>query len=537
MDSFAADLAQLQRTPLSADHVAALRAVATPRRYAAGDILIRAGDPMTEFLYIESGEIEVVNPATGARMIEATMGPTQFTGEIGMMSGAVSVFQMRACLPTEVIVVPTAELARLMSQIPEMADIIITVFAARRRGHIEHGLTSLTLIGADIDRGIQRIARFASRNRIASRMIDLNSVNADQSMEAIDTNTPAVIFDGKPIENPTPQKLARILGLELSLSKDEVIDVLIIGAGPAGVAAAVYAGAEGLSAIVLEDMAIGGQAGTSSRIENYMGFPTGISGGDLVWRGEVQAMKFGTRFAMPVRVENLSRRDDLFCAVLSDGREICARAVVVATGVQYRRLPLDKLEAFEDAGIYYAATQMEARFCQQTDAVVVGGGNSAGQAAMYLSRSARHVHLLVRSGNLAASMSDYLSSRLDADPRISVHYNSEIARLHGDDRLSAITVRNRQDDSNWHVETRAAFIMIGAAPNSTWLGDNVALDERGFVLTGAEHGGRSQFETSTPGIFAVGDVRAGSIKRVASAAGEGSVVMSAVWQHVNETVS
>lgn len=535
MESFAADLAQMQRTPLAEDHVAALRAAGTMRTYAAGEIVIRPGDPMDEFIYIERGEVEVFHPLTGDRMIAATMGPSQFTGEIGMLSGAVSMNQIRACIETEVIVVSRAQLLASMSRIPEMSDIILTVFAARRRGNIERGETVLTLIGADVDPEIQKIARFATRNRIAARLIDLDSPDADAERASCDLRGchPAVVLGREAVADPTPQKLARLLGLELTLAQDEVIDVLIVGGGPAGVAAGVYAGAEGLSAVVVEDVAIGGQAGTSSRIENYMGFPTGISGGDLVWRGEIQAMKFGTRFAMPVRVEALSRRDNLFCAALSNGREICAKAVVVATGVQYRKLPLDRLEDFEGAGIYYAATEMEARFCRHTDALIVGGGNSAGQAAMFLSRSARHVHLVVRSGSLAASMSSYLRARLDADPRVSIHFNSQIAELHGGARLGAVTMVDKTTDDTRRIDTRAVFIMAGAAPNTGWLDGHAALDARGFVLTGEANGGRSQFETSTPGIFAVGDVRAGSVKRVASSVGEGSVVMSAVWNHVN----
>ncbi|MCX8227824.1 MAG: cyclic nucleotide-binding domain-containing protein, partial [Sulfitobacter sp.] len=322
MESFADDLSQMQRTPLQADHVEALREVGTVRTYAAGDTIIRPGDPLDELLYIESGEIEVVHPITQDRTIAATMGPSQFTGEIGTLLGAVSMIQMRACEASKVIVVQNTDLRRLMSRIPEMSDIILTVFAARRRGNVEHGQTELKLIGADVDKDIQKIAIFAQRNRIAAQLIDLESSEADVTRTSCDLQDcgPAVIFGGKVIDDPTPEKLARTLGLELVIPSDEVVDVLIVGGGPAGVAAGVYAGAEGLSAVVAEDIAIGGQAGTSSRIENYMGFPTGISGGDLVWRGEVQAMKFGTRFAMPLRIEALACRDDRFYATCSNGR-------------------------------------------------------------------------------------------------------------------------------------------------------------------------------------------------------------------------
>ena len=314
-----------------------------------------------------------------------------------------------------------------------------------------------------------------------------------------------------------------------------MFDLLIVGGGPAGVAAAVYAGAEGLSALVIEDLTIGGQAGMSSRIENYMGFPTGISGADLCWRGEVQALKFGTRFAVPRRAKSLTRDDDtgIFHVRLEDGDEVCARAVLVATGVQYRRLAMPRLERFERAGIYYAATEIEARYCHDTDVVVIGGGNSAGQAAMFLCRTAAHVQLLVRGDSLADSMSDYLLSRLEADPTITIHFHHEMTALHGDDELSAITVRHRKTGETRELPTRAVFVMVGAEPNTDWLSGQVALDEKGFVETGDAVGAGSAYSTSRDGIFAVGDVRAGSVKRVASAVGEGSVVVSRVWEFLS----
>ena len=296
-------------------------------------------------------------------------------------------------------------------------------------------------------------------------------------------------------------------------------------------AAAVYAGAEGLSAIVIEDNAIGGQAGTSSRIENYMGFPTGISGADLVYRGQIQAMKFGTRFAMPRRVVAVVRQEDgSFCATLDDGEELCARAILVATGVQYRKLALENREKFEGAGVYYAATEMEARFCASKPAVIIGGGNSAGQAAMYLARSASHVHILVRGDSLADSMSSYLSRRLEADPAITIHYRSQVRALHGDDALAQLTIE--RDGTQEAMPCGGLFIMVGAAPNTDWLPDDVQLDDNGFVKTGEIIGQPSPFRTSSDGIYAVGDVRSGSVKRVASSVGEGSVVVSAIWQHV-----
>ncbi|MEM1349699.1 MAG: NAD(P)/FAD-dependent oxidoreductase, partial [Myxococcota bacterium] len=295
-----------------------------------------------------------------------------------------------------------------------------------------------------------------------------------------------------------------------------------------------YAGSEGLCALVVEDTAVGGQAGTSSRIENYMGFPTGISGADLCWRGEVQAIKFGTRFAIPRRAVALSRLGDgTFCVEMRDGSRVCTKAIVVATGVQYRRLGLERLEEFEGAGVYYAATDLEARFCKNTEAVVIGGGNSAGQAAMYMSRTAAHVHVLVRGDSLASSMSAYLLERLDRDPRITVHLNTECVGLDGEEALRCVVIRDKKTDERLTIDTRALFVMIGAKPYTDWLSGLVELDEKGFVKTGAQVGGRSTYETSCRGVFAVGDVRSGSTKRVASSVGEGSVVISKVWDHVN----
>src|SRR5689334_6596042 len=340
-----------------------------------------------------------------------------------------------------------------------------------------------------------------------------------------------------PITDATPDKIARLLGLNIDFSGDEHFDVLIVGGGPAGVAAAVYAGAEGLCALVVEDIALGGQAGASRRIENYLGFPTGISGADLLWRGQVQAVKFGARFAIPRRVTTLeAQADGAFCATFENGQRVRASAIVVASGVQYRRLPLDRLADFEGSGVYYAATEMEARFCKDTEAVVIGGGNSAGQAAMFLSRYAQCVRVLVRGSSLAASMSSYLTSRLEADPAITIEYNSEVTALEGGEDLESVTVRNTATGESQNVAARALFVMVGAAPNTEWLSGLVKLDDKGFVVTGLGLPA-SPFATSHPGIFAVGDVRAGSVKRVASAVGEGSVVISKVWEHVKQNAN
>ncbi|WP_375552802.1 FAD-dependent oxidoreductase [Rhodophyticola porphyridii] len=533
MESLAADLTTMIRTPLHDAHVRAMARIGTERHLKAGEWLAHAGDPITEFCYLIDGEIEAIDPRTNQRYGNASLGPTQFFGDISFLSGGAAMMSARAVKDTTLLCVARDAMLDLMRQIPEMSDIIITVYAARRRGQLESGRASLTLIGAEADRNIRRIASFAGRNRIPVRSLTLDEHEAEALAHQcnIGAPRPAVIF-GKTdvIADPTPRKVAALLGLDLTFDADEVHDVLIVGGGPAGVAAAVYAGSEGMNALVVEDMAIGGQAGTSSRIENYMGFPTGISGADLCWRGEVQAMKFGARFAVPRRAAELSVRDDgTFCITLDDGAETCARALVVATGVQYRRLPIEGLERFESAGVYYAATDVEARYCRDTEVVVIGGGNSAGQAAMFFSRSARHVHVLVRGPSLAASMSDYLLSRLNADPKITIHYRTEMTALHGGDELEGVDIRDKSTGQDWRINSTAVFIMVGAAPNTGWLSGHVDLDDRGFVKTGPAVGASSAYATSCPGIFAVGDVRDGSVKRVASAVGEGSVVISSVW--------
>jgi thioredoxin reductase (NADPH) len=425
METIGFDLRQTQRTPLSPNHVEALQAEGERKAYPAGAMIACPGDPVDRFIFVEAGEVEVVDAVTGLRKVPDSLGPGQFMGEIAFLAGGRWTLPMRAAVDTQVVEVGREAMLNLMSRIPEMSDIIIGVYAARRRRQLEQRDGALRLIGEDQSLEVRRVAEFASRNHIAYQSFPLGSEDAVAAARqcGIPVGVPAVIFGrDQVVEAPSPAKVAALLGLDISLDAEEAFEVLIVGGGPAGVAAAVYAGAEGLRALVAEDLAIGGQAGTSSRIENYMGFPTGISGADLVWRGEVQAMKFGTRFAMPLRATGIAQRDDgSFCVGFDNGQSVCARAVVVATGVEYRRLPLHRLQDFEGNGVYYAATEIEARYCRGTDAVIVGGGNSAGQAAMYLSRNADHVHIVVRGPNLAASMSSYLLKRIEADEKITVH--------------------------------------------------------------------------------------------------------------------
>lgn len=536
MESLAENLRTMIRRPLSPEHVAALAREGISREVAAGEILVRPGDPADTFFYVEEGEFEIFDFAKGTRIGETTLGATQFVGEVNFLAGARYPLATRACRAGRVLAVPREAVLRLMAAMPEMSDIIVSVFAARRRAQLEAGVSALTIVGRADERRVRDILAFASRNRIPVRQFDPASEGVAELAKAcnITREYTHVIFGANEVlPEATPRALAQRLGLDMSLDGDLRYDVAIVGGGPAGIAAGVYAGAEGLSALVLEDLAIGGQAGASSRIENYMGFPTGISGADLCWRGELQAMKFGTRFAIPRRVASLAREDGGFRLALDDGETVSARAVIAATGVQYRRLPIPRLPEFEGHGIYYAATEVEARWCGGMDVVVIGGGNSAGQAAMFLARTARHVHVLVRGESLAASMSSYLRERLEQNPTISLHYCSEIRELHGEGDLEAVTIYDRMGAQEWLVRARSVFVMAGAAPNTEWLSGLARLDAQGFVLTGAAAGGDSPHATSCPGLYAVGDLRAGSVKRVASSVGEGSVVISEVWSHLN----
>ena len=536
METIGADLEEMKPVPLAAAHIEAIRAIGSERSYAAGDMIARLGDPMNHFLYVVEGEIEVLDPISNERMGDAVLGAGQFGGELSFLSGGNYFLAMRAVGHTVTIEVTREAMLDLMGRVPELSDQIITVFAARRQQHIERSTSSIKVIGSDRDPEIQKVEAFLSRNRIPFQSFDLDGSDDEAlALCKLVGHQPAVILDhDRKIEHPTPRKVARELNMNLEIPDDLRTDVLIVGGGPAGVSAAVNAGAEGLSTLVVEDIAIGGQAGASSRIENYMGFPTGISGADLVFRGQIQALKFGACFAMPCRAERLSvEKDGLFCITMDDGARLLARAVLIATGVRYRRLPLERLKQFENAGVFYAATETEVRFCRNTDAVVVGGGNSAGQAAMYLSRVARHVHILVRGDTLSDTMSSYLRQRLEAEANIEIHFGSEVTALHGGDHLEEITVRSRGGENT--LQTRALFAMIGASPNTEWLSDLVELDNRGFVKTGKAAGAHRPLETSRPGIFAVGDVRAASAKRVASAAGEGSVVVPGIYEFLGET--
>lgn len=511
--------------------IAQLRDAGETRPVRQGDVLFEVGQDGYDFIYIEHGTLAIIDRASDH--VVTTIDSGNFAGEIGMLKGQKTFLACEAYEDGQVVIVPLATLRELIATVPEIADAVVGAYAARRRLLMAWGEGALTILGDDDDDEALRLREFASRNRIPYRWVERVDTKAIADLAATfdlpERGAAVVTARAQVLDRPTPRALAAAIGLDLVADTETLFDVVVVGAGPAGLAASVYAASEGLRVLVVEDTAIGGQAGTSSRIENYLGFPKGISGGDLAYLGEVQAIKFGARITTPRRAIKLRRKDAAFEIELDDGSCVQARSVVLANGVQYRRLPLDRLGAFEGRGVYYAATELEARFCRGTEAVIVGGGNSAGQAAMFLSRHATLTHVVVRGDGLAATMSAYLSNRILNDSRIRLWTQTEVARLDGGDRLERLSLRNRETGVEDTVDTRALFIMVGAAPNTDWLDGQLALDDKGFVRTGADAGdGLSSYATSQPGVFAVGDIRSGSVKRVASAVGEGSVVVSAL---------
>jgi thioredoxin reductase (NADPH) len=415
-------------------------------------------------------------------------------------------------------------------------------FILRRVGLIRHVHGGVVVVGPAHTADTLRLLQFLSRNAYPHRLLDTeHDAEAGGFLDCFSLHAadlPVVIAPGRRVlRNPTLAQMADDLGLTETFDHAQVFDLAVVGAGPAGLAAAVYGASEGLKTIVIESIAPGGQAGTSSKIENYLGFPTGISGQALAGRAQVQAQKFGARLALSRAVVGLDCEQAPYTLRLDDGEKIRARAIVVATGARYRKLDVAGYERFEGAGIYYAATAMEAELCADAEVIVVGGGNSAGQAAVFLARWAKHVHVLVRAGGLAATMSDYLVQRIDRSDRISLHPHATITALDGDSHLSSVTWVTRSGESSTQTTRPATglFVMIGAEPNTQWAADCLALDGQGFIRTGASAGADvdSPYATSRPGVYAVGDVRSGSVKRVASGVGEGSVVVQAVHRFLS----
>jgi thioredoxin reductase (NADPH) len=534
--------------------LAALSARGRVRDVSAGETLYATGDKVIHFYVVLEGEMEVVDGTDNDAPRVGTVGAGQFTGEIGVLSGRAALVTIRAASDGRVVQLDGHELLRAVGELPDLGEVIIKAFICRRDLLLSSGYTGVKIIGSRFSPAAHRLRDFATRNLIPVNWIDLESdAEAEQLLQRFNVSpseTPLVIArSGKHAKNPSIAEFASCAGLTASIEEDHVYDLVVVGAGPAGLAASVYAASEGLDVLTADALAAGGQAGTSARIENYLGFPAGISGKELTQNALVQAQRFGARITVPCAVRSLGLDGGDRVVTLADGTRVRTRCVLVASGVSYRKLDVPRFSDFEGAGIYYAATEMEARLCRGEDVVVIGGGNSAGQAAVFLARGSRWVHLMVRAADLGASMSRYLVDRLEALDNVSIHLGTRVSALDGDSRLREVRAHDGAG-RELAIGTSALFLFIGADANTTWLRGCVELDRNGFVLTGPalppgttelerwRLAGRPPFllETSLPGVFAAGDVRSGSVKRVASAVGEGSQSVTFMHAHIQRPV-
>ncbi len=535
-------------TPTQIDRVAARGYI---REIQIGEVLVEQGDSSVPFFVVISGEIEIVRPCGTIETLITVHSSGEFTGEVNMLSGRRALFRARATKTGKVIELNRQHMMALLQSDAEIGEILTRAFILRRVELVAAGVGDVVLIGSTHSAGTFRIKEFLMRNGHPYHYIDLEH---DQDVQNLLDNfhiaandIPVMICQGKIVlRNPSNQQIANCLGFNESIDQTQVRDLVIIGAGPSGLAAAVYGASEGLDVLVLETKSPGGQAGSSSRIENYLGFPNGISGQELAARAYNQTQKFGAEIL-------ITKGTKLFCehkpylVEIENGTQIPARTVMIATGAEYRKPPLKNLSRFEGAGVYYGATFMEGQLCIGEEVIVVGGGNSAGQAAVFLAETTKRVHLLVRSSGLAESMSRYLIRRIEETPTIVLRPHTEIVTLEGGDHLESVQWRNNQTGQTEQHNISYIFVMTGAAPNTRWLGDCIILDAKDFIKTGSDLSlenlnaagwplARDPYllETSLLGIFAVGDVRGGSIKRVASAVGEGSIAISFVHQVLKE---
>ena len=506
--------------------------------FEASTLLFVRGARNVDMFVVLDGEIEVFeNTGQGQGNVVAILTDGQFTGELDLLDSRQTLLDCRAIRRSRVLRVNRLSLQQIMRSDTEIADIILRASIGRRFDIVRLSSGGAVLIGHEHSADTIRLQRFLTRNGYPFRLLDAETDQDAGSLihyfELTQAQLPVVLLpDERVLRNPSNTQLADELGLTDRDDNSTVYDVAIVGAGPAGLAAAVYAASEGLSTIVIEGTAPGGQAGTSSRIENYLGFPTGVSGQELSERSLVQAQRFGARFAISRDVLSMSRSGIGYALHLQDSEPVNTRTVVIATGASYQKLNVPNYNRFEYQGIHYAATPMEAALCLGEEVIVVGAGNSAGQAALFLSPTASRVHLLVRGETLQATMSDYLVQRILASRRISLYICTEIVRMDGDDRLRTVTWR---DNKSGKLEARSisnVFVMIGASPKTTWLCAALAVDAKGFIITGSKAGSEAHFGTSQKGVYAVGDVRSGSVKRVASAVGEGSVVVSEIHKYL-----
>ena len=503
-------------------------------------MLFREGDTGYDFVVVAAGMVAVISDyGTEDESVFAVHGAGRFLGEVSLVTGQAAVFTAVVQEPGEVFVAPAQQLRTFVTHNAGLGDIILRAFLLRRDMLIDAGV-GLRIVGSRYSPDTRRLRDLVARNRVPHRWLDLETDPAAEELirrlGVTPDETPVVISADRVLRNPTNAELAQVAGLS-HVGGAPSVDLVVVGAGPAGLAAAVYGASEGLSTVVVDGVAPGGQAATSARIENYLGFPAGISGSELAERAVIQAEKFGAELTISAAAAALEARDGGYVVVLDDGAEVTARSVVIATGARYRKLDVPQLAEFEDTSVYYAATRMEAQTCVGDPVVVVGGGNSAGQAAVFLSQHAVHVSLLIRGPDLGKGMSRYLVDQVEDDPHVSVLPSTEVRELIGSDgELQSIAVENNQTGERSLLACRALFVFIGAEPYTQWLGDAISLDENGFILTGSDavDGGRPPllFETSLPGVFAVGDVRCGSIKRVASAVGEGSMAVRLVHEYL-----
>lgn len=524
---------QQQTFPVLTDEqVNRLKGYGVTQDLPKGSILFSRGERGVDFFLILNGAIEIIDSTPdGEERVVTTHSRHQFTGELDLFNQRKILVGGRTGADSRVVRLTREQFRRMSSTEQDIGEIIMRAFILRRTAFIVHSEAGITLVGPKNDRDVIRINRFLTRNGYPLKVFEPGTDEGDRIVQEKGGELPIVCTpDGEAYHNPPTAELADLLGLTEDLEEGHVYDLAVVGAGPAGLSACVYGASEALDTIVIEAEAPGGQAGTSSKIENYLGFPTGISGQALAGRAWIQGQKFGATFAIARGATGIKEVGRDFRLVVEGGGTITARAVILACGATYRTLDLPDYAKYEGQGIHYAATALEAQFCSGTEVAVIGGGNSAGQAAVYLSGFAEHVHVLIRSDSLADSMSDYLVRRIDQSQRITLHPQTELSALHGARTLDQVTWKNRQTGAEETKDLSNVFVMIGAVPNTGWMGDCVTLDDKGFVLTGqiAKAGSDSPFATSVPGIFAVGDMRSGSVKRVASGVGEGSVCISHV---------
>ena len=540
------EVADAMYPALSTAQQAHIAAHGLVRRVAAGEIVMEPNTQAAAFYVVKSGRLEIIKVSKAGEQILSVCGPGMFTGELNVLSGRPSLIRARAASASELIEIKSERLTALLMADSELSDIFLGAFILRRLRLIEQGAGDVILVGSSHSLDTLRIKEFLTHNYHPYTYVDLDADAGVQELldhfEVAAADLPVVICHSDVVmRNPTNHQIADCLGLNVGVDRAHIRDLVVIGAGPAGLAAAVYGASEGLDVLVLEATAPGGQAGTSSKIENYLGFPTGISGQELSARALTQAQKFGAQMLIAEAADGITCDRRPFTIKAGSGERVPARSIVIATGARYRRLELENLSHFEGCGVYYGATHLEAQLCGGEAVVVVGGGNSAGQAAVFLAQSTSHVYLLVRRDSLAETMSRYLIRRIEENPAITLLTDTEVTSLGGSDRLERVEWRNNKTDKVEKREISGLFSMTGAEPNSSWLAGCVTTDERGFIKTGTD---LSQddldaagwpltrrpylLETSMPGIFAVGDIRCGSVKRVASAVGEGSIVISFV---------